>query len=713
MRRKKPEGEDGYSYICAICEDFGELLCCERCRQCFHLACIGMSSCPEDSWLCDDCSQNKVRCFDCKEYGRFKENVHRCGVGLCGKIYHDHCIKEWDRPQPKGRSGIICPHHYCDVCWNGQSARPGKDNLYRCLKCPTAYHEVCFPDGAGLLEDIPGFMLCAKHNEAWKCQNDGNAPTEDVKVAFNRLPLPSVPQDFKLPVSLKVAVRRFLNRPPPYVHIRRNIYLVNRPRKKAEENTSCLCHASGDSTVACNKDCLCGILLTSCSSSCKCGDACTNLSFQKRPGRKLKAAKTDHCGWGLQAGEDIKAGDFLVEYVGEVIDDETCEKRLWAMKEQGESNFYMCEISREIVIDATFKGNLSRFINHSCSPNSELQKWEIEGEVRIGVFAKQDFKKGEYVSYDYQFIQFGTDQLCHCGAPGCRGQLGKPHKQISSKSMRREALLPRPSRRSKLYGRFSIERGFTPINGVFRHPKNSFGEALKVVQADVQYQRKGRDNNVGLRVRVWWPLDQKFYHGKIVRYDPTIGKHQIMYDDGQAEDLHMAKERWEVEERKPSRPKRSRSPVQDENNDKSDVGRPRRGPSPLSDEKNTKTQVSRLRRGSLSASDAQSGEPMVSGPNRGQAHVLQHKRDHSSPALESNGTQPSIFERKTRDLLPMECRRTRSRILRRRRDQPSVSKEGGSKSPAVPDDRSDALTVCKDYTRKQCEQALESTLDDD
>lgn len=74
-------------------------------------------------------------------------------------------------------------------------------------------------------------------------------------------------------------------------------------------------------------------------------------------------------------GVDSKGSLFLLS---PVIDDETCEKRLWAMKEQGESNFYMCEISREIVIDATFKGNLSRFINHSCSPNSELQKWYVE-----------------------------------------------------------------------------------------------------------------------------------------------------------------------------------------------------------------------------------------------------------------------------------------------------------------------------------------------
>jgi SET domain-containing protein len=117
------------------------------------------------------------------------------------------------------------------------------------------------------------------------------------------------------------------------------------------------------------------MLFTSCSASCGCGGLCTNLPFHKRPVCKLKVVKTEKCGWGLTADEDIKAGAFLVEYVGEVIDDKTCEERLWVMKEQGEINFYMCEISREMVIDATFKGNLSRYINHSCHPNSELQKW--------------------------------------------------------------------------------------------------------------------------------------------------------------------------------------------------------------------------------------------------------------------------------------------------------------------------------------------------
>ncbi|KAL3700448.1 hypothetical protein R1sor_018470 [Riccia sorocarpa] len=68
-----------------------------------------------------------------------------------------------------------------------------------------------------------------------------------------------------------------------------------------------------------------------------------------------------------------------------------------------------------------------------------------------------------------------------------------------------------------------------------------------VLRADLHYERGGEQYGVGLRVRVWWPLDQKFYHGQIVRYDPTLGIHKIMYDDGEEEFILMSKERWEVE----------------------------------------------------------------------------------------------------------------------------------------------------------------------
>lgn len=32
------------------------------------------------------------------------------------------------------------------------------------------------------------------------------------------------------------------------------------------------------------------------------------------------------------------------------------------------------------------QGNLGRFINHSCDPNCETQKWVVHGELAIGLF---------------------------------------------------------------------------------------------------------------------------------------------------------------------------------------------------------------------------------------------------------------------------------------------------------------------------------------
>jgi SET domain-containing protein len=38
-------------------------------------------------------------------------------------------------------------------------------------------------------------------------------------------------------------------------------------------------------------------------------------------------------------------------------------------------------------------GNESRFINHGCDPNCEMQKWNINGNMRLGIFAIKPIKK--------------------------------------------------------------------------------------------------------------------------------------------------------------------------------------------------------------------------------------------------------------------------------------------------------------------------------
>ena len=61
-----------------------------------------------------------------------------------------------------------------------------------------------------------------------------------------------------------------------------------------------------------------------------------------------------------------------------------------------------------------------------CSePNCEARKWNVLGELRVGVFAKKNIAAGTELTWDYNFQWCGGDKVrCHCGAPSCAGFLG-------------------------------------------------------------------------------------------------------------------------------------------------------------------------------------------------------------------------------------------------------------------------------------------------
>ncbi|KAI4304170.1 hypothetical protein MLD38_039720 [Melastoma candidum] len=312
------------------------------------------------------------------------------------------------------------------------------------------------------------------------------------------------PVDFKVPKWCNYDK----DKPLPYTFIRRNVYLTKRIKKRMEDDgIFCACCPSPGSSGVCSKDCHCGMLLSTCFSGCKCGDSCVNKPFQSRHIKKMKLVETEKCGSGIVADEDIQRGEFIIEYVGEVIDDKTCEERLWKMKHLGETNFYLCEINRDMVIDATYKGNKSRYINHSCSPNTEMQKWIIDGETRIGIFATHDIKKGEHLTYDYQFVQFGADQECHCGAICCRKKLGvNPNK-------------PKESADCQVYQRGGLLAGRG--QGI-NHRTNCVGEVVKLAQ----------------------PVNERVF-GIVRRFDNFSRKHAVMFEDGSICFLDMSKEPWE------------------------------------------------------------------------------------------------------------------------------------------------------------------------
>lgn len=63
-----------------------------------------------------------------------------------------------------------------------------------------------------------------------------------------------------------------------------------------------------------------------------------------------------------------------MEYVGEVVDFEEFKSRTTRYTREGCPDFYFMALSADEIVDATVKGSISRFINHSCDPNCETQK---------------------------------------------------------------------------------------------------------------------------------------------------------------------------------------------------------------------------------------------------------------------------------------------------------------------------------------------------
>ncbi|CAA3018836.1 histone-lysine N-methyltransferase ASHH3 [Olea europaea subsp. europaea] len=352
------------------------------------------------------------------------------------------------------------------------------------------------------------------------------------------------PVDFELPECLNKW------KPTPFSFIRRNVYLVKKVKRRQEDDgIFCSCSSMAGSSGVCGRDCLCGMLRSSCSFACNCGISCVNKPFHQRPVKKMKTVETEKCGLGIVAGEDINQGEFVIEYVGEVIDDKTCEERLWKMKHRGETNFYLCEINRDMVIDATYKGNKSRYINHSCCPNTEMQKWMIDGETRIGIFATRDIVKGEHLTYDYQFVQFGADQDCFCGATGCRKKLGvKPNKlKMPSDAALKIVACQMAANSPKVKAALSsLKKGITASNNSEQVGKHVHSNGIPAVGGlgCKSVSRRKPHNCIGSVIRIIRSLDKRSF-GIIKRFDKATRRHSIMFEDGSSEFLDLSKEEWE------------------------------------------------------------------------------------------------------------------------------------------------------------------------
>ncbi|CDO68786.1 hypothetical protein BN946_scf184989.g52 [Trametes cinnabarina] len=150
-----------------------------------------------------------------------------------------------------------------------------------------------------------------------------------------------------------------------------------------------------------------------------------HYQFQRKQYAPIEIVKTEMKGFGLRAAADIPKDAFIYEYVGDVVSQPSFLKRMRQYAEEGIRHFYFMMLQKDEFIDATKRGGIGRFANHSCNPNCYVAKWTVGSHVRMGIFANRPIKQNEELTFNYNVDRYGHDaQPCYCGEPNCVGFIG-------------------------------------------------------------------------------------------------------------------------------------------------------------------------------------------------------------------------------------------------------------------------------------------------
>ncbi|KAK6468429.1 histone-lysine N-methyltransferase NSD3 [Huso huso] len=369
------------------CGKGGRLLCCESCPASFHPECLSIEM-PDGIWFCNECTIGK-------------------------------------KP------------HYKQIVW----VKLGNYRWWPAEICnprlvpfniQTLKHEI---------GDFPVFFF-GSHDYYWINQGrvfpyvEGDKSFADGQISINKTFKKALEEAAKRFQELKaqreskeaLEMERNSRKPPPYKVIKSNkpfgkvqIYMAD-----LSEIPRCNCKPTDENPCGLDSQCLNRMLQYECHPQvCPAAELCQNQRFSQRLYPETEVIKTEGRGWGLKARTELKKGEFVCEYVGELIDSEECRQRIKHAHENHATNFYMLTLTKDRVIDAGPKGNYSRFMNHSCNPNCETQKWTVNGDVRVGLFALCDIDPDTELTFNYNLDCLGNGRTtCHCGSDNCSGFLG-------------------------------------------------------------------------------------------------------------------------------------------------------------------------------------------------------------------------------------------------------------------------------------------------
>lgn len=151
---------------------------------------------------------------------------------------------------------------------------------------------------------------------------------------------------------------------------------------------------------------------------------------------------------GLRCMQDLKKGQFIDTYRGEIITNDEANKR--GGKRTVDEEIYLMDLDKwteeegaaQYVCDGMHVGGPTRFINHSCDPNCAIYTVSYNHAdnsiYELAFFATEAIPKGTELTFDYVSEEDHTpitekraNELekekgyrpakCLCGAATCRG----------------------------------------------------------------------------------------------------------------------------------------------------------------------------------------------------------------------------------------------------------------------------------------------------
>uniref|UniRef100_A0A8R1YCP8 BAH domain-containing protein n=1 Tax=Pristionchus pacificus TaxID=54126 RepID=A0A8R1YCP8_PRIPA len=124
----------------------------------------------------------------------------------------------------------------------------------------------------------------------------------------------------------------------------------------------------------------------------------------------------------LKTNQPKKANQFLGEIVGEVISVSTMTSRLSPLSVSPSTSIKAFSFTSNNFIDCTWKGSITRYIRHSCQPNSYIQIWWESGTPHLCIFSRFPLSSNSVITADLSFLT-PLPFECNCSHECCKRRI--------------------------------------------------------------------------------------------------------------------------------------------------------------------------------------------------------------------------------------------------------------------------------------------------